>query len=352
MTILVTGGAGFIGSNFILNWFNFSDEPVVNIDLLTYAGNLHNLDSIANIKPYSFIHGDINNAALVNDALIKHKPRAIIHFAAETHVDQSINNPRKFIEANINGTQTLLESSLKYWHSTHNASNADFIFLHISTDEVYGSLDRSDLAFTEESPYQPNNPYSASKAASDHLVRAFHRTYGLPTIITHCSNNYGPYQSPEKLIPLMIQRAMSLEPLLLYGDGQQIRDWIHVNDHCHALRVILCEGKPGETYNIGGNGEATNISIIESLCALLDQLRPVPANAHINHYDELISLTDDRPGHDQRYAINSQKLSTELNWQPDIAIAEGLRTTILWYLANPNWLKTSQDNLSKIKLTR
>ena len=334
MSLLVTGGAGFIGSNFVLDWLAQSDEPVVNLDKLTYAGNLHNLDSLKNDPRHVFVRGDINDRALVETLLAEHRPRAIIHFAAESHVDRSIHGPEDFVTTNINGTFHLLEAARTYWSALSGVEKDAFRFLHVSTDEVYGSLGPSDPAFTETTPYAPNSPYSASKAASDHLVRAYRHTYGLPTLTTNCSNNYGPYQFPEKLIPLMILNAVKGRPLPVYGDGLNIRDWLYVGDHCSGIRAVLTGGRLGETYNIGGWNEKTNLDVIHTVCALLDELKPGAAP-----YASLITYVKDRPGHDRRYAIDARKIERELGWKPKESFETGIRKTVQWYLERMDWVE-------------
>ncbi|WP_144631490.1 dTDP-glucose 4,6-dehydratase [Bordetella genomosp. 13] len=336
MTLLVTGGAGFIGSNFILDWLAANDEPLVNLDKLTYAGNLDNLASVRDDPRHRFVHGDICDAALLQRLLAEHRPRAVIHFAAESHVDRSILGPGEFIQTNVVGTFQLLESVRAYWSSLEGAPRAAFRHVHISTDEVYGSLLPGDPAFTEAHPYQPNSPYSASKAASDHLARAYHHTYGLPVLTTNCSNNYGPFQFPEKLIPLAIHNALAGKPLPIYGDGRQVRDWLYVGDHCSGLRRVLEAGEPGQTYNIGGNNEQANLDLVNSLCALLDELRPDP---QARPYHRLITFVQDRPGHDRRYAIDMRKMARELDWTPAYDFAGGLRRTVQWYLDHPEWVR-------------
>jgi len=334
MPILVTGGAGFIGSNFVLDWLAQSDGPVVNLDKLTYAGNLHNLESLKGDARHVFVRGDINDRALVEKLLGEHKPRAIVHFAAESHVDRSIHGPEDFVTTNINGTFHLLEAARAYWSGLDGAEKEVFRFLHVSTDEVYGSLGPNDPAFTETTPYAPNSPYSASKAASDHLVRAYHHTYGLPTLTTNCSNNYGPYQFPEKLIPLMILNAVRGKPLPVYGDGQNIRDWLYVGDHCSGIRAVLAGGRVGETYNIGGWNEKTNLDVIHTVCALLDELKPGAAP-----YASLVTYVKDRPGHDRRYAIDARKIERELGWKPKESFETGIRQTVQWYLDHMGWVE-------------
>ncbi|WP_428505832.1 dTDP-glucose 4,6-dehydratase [Roseateles sp.] len=339
MTILVTGGAGFIGSNFVLDWLAQSDEAVVNLDLLSYAGNLENLASLQGDARHVFVQGDICDRALVDRLLAERRPRALVHFAAESHVDRSISGPGAFMRTNIEGTYTLLEASRQYWSGLDDAAKAAFRFHHVSTDEVYGSLAPQDPAFAETKTYEPNSPYSASKAASDHLVRAWHHTYGLPVLTTNCSNNYGPYHFPEKLIPLMIVNALAAKPLPVYGDGQQIRDWLYVTDHAAAIRAVLAGGRLGETYNIGGWNEMANIDIVKTVCALLDELRPDPAGP----YSRLITYVKDRPGHDRRYAIDARKIERELGWRPAETFASGIRKTVQWYLDHPEWIARVQS---------
>jgi dTDP-glucose 4,6-dehydratase len=333
--LLVTGGAGFIGSNFILQWLASADEPVLNLDRLTYAGNARNLESLRRDARYRLVRGDICDRRLVRDLLRQHRPRAVVHFAAESHVDRSIDGPADFVQTNIVGTFSLLEECREYWQSQRDAERAAFRFLHVSTDEVYGSLAPEDPAFSENTPYAPNSPYSASKAGSDHLVRAYHHTYGLPTLTTNCSNNYGPYQFPEKLIPLMMLRALQGEQLPVYGDGRHVRDWLYVGDHCDAIRLVLERGRPGETYNIGGSAERTNIELVEALCALLDEARPRPAG----RYAELIRFVTDRPGHDRRYAMDTSKIGRELGWRAKETLDSGLARTVRWYLDNQAWVE-------------
>jgi dTDP-glucose 4,6-dehydratase len=330
-TIFVTGGAGFIGSNFVLEWITKSSDRIVNLDLLTYAGNINNLFSIKNNLNHVFIQGNIADKILISDLLKHYKPWAIINFAAESHVDRSISNPSTFIHTNIIGTYNLLESTRKYFDNLTTEERKTFRFLHVSTDEVYGSLKNSDPAFTEESNYEPNSPYSASKASSDHLVRAWFHTYGLPTIITNCSNNYGPYQFPEKLIPLIITNALNGKNLPIYGDGQNIRDWLFVIDHCSAIMNVLEKGTPGECYNIGGNNEKTNIEVVNIICSLLDNLAPQHQNG-LSSYSKLINFVKDRQGHDRRYAINSTKIQRNLGWQPKETFETGIAKTVKWYL--------------------
>ena len=337
--ILVTGGAGFIGSNFVIDWLSKNDETVINLDKLTYAGNLNNLSSVKSDERHIFVNGDISDTSLVTELLTKYQPRAIINFAAESHVDRSISGPEAFIETNILGVFHLLECSKEYWLSITSEEKSAFRFLHVSTDEVYGSLDADAPAFTEEHSYKPNSPYSASKASSDHLVRAYHETYGLPVLTTNCSNNYGPFQFPEKLIPLIISNALAHKDLPIYGDGLQIRDWLYVSDHCSAIRAVLEQGKSGEVYNIGGLNEKTNIEIVHTLCDTLNELSPISENNYIENYRELITFVEDRPGHDRRYAINASKLETELNWRPSETFETGIRKTVVWYLQNADWIK-------------
>ncbi|MBX3638379.1 MAG: dTDP-glucose 4,6-dehydratase [Rubrivivax sp.] len=339
MTILVTGGAGFIGSNFVLDWLAQSDERIVNLDALTYAGNLSNLASLQGDARHVFVKGDICDRALVDSLLATHRPRAILHFAAESHVDRSIHGPGAFMKTNVDGTFTLLEAARGHWGALPDAEKAAFRFHHVSTDEVYGSLGPGDPAFTETHPYEPNSPYSASKAASDHLVRAWHHTYGLPVLTTNCSNNYGPYHFPEKLIPLMIVNALAGKPLPVYGDGQQVRDWLYVGDHCTAIRTVLTRGRVGETYNIGGWNEKPNLEIVQTICALLDELRPDPAGT----YARLITHVKDRPGHDRRYAIDARKIERELGWRPAETFATGIRKTVQWYLDHADWVAQVQS---------
>lgn len=339
MTILVTGGAGFIGSNFVIDWLARINEKVINIDKLTYAGNPHNLKQFENNSKYIFVKGDIGDQALLNSLFAHHLPRAVVNFAAETHVDRSIHGPGEFIQTNVNGTFQLLESSKNYWETLNDTDSNSFRFLHVSTDEVYGSLTANAPAFAETNRYEPNSPYSASKASSDHLVRAYHHTYGLPVITTNCSNNYGPFQFPEKLIPLIIQNALAHKTLPVYGDGLQIRDWLYVSDHCSAIRTVLDTGQCGEVYNIGGLNEKANIEIVHTLCDILDELYPVSKSNDINNYRELISHVRDRPGHDRRYAIDSTKIETELNWRPIETFESGIRKTVEWYLDNQDWVE-------------
>ena len=338
--ILVTGGAGFIGSNFVLDWLKASQGPVVNLDKLTYAGNLENLRELDGNAGHHFVQGDIGDFGLVRGLLEKHRPRAVINFAAESHVDRSIHGPEEFIQTNIVGTFHLLEAVRAYFMSLDGDAKSGFRFIHVSTDEVYGSLAKDDPAFTETHRYEPNSPYSASKAASDHLVRAYHHTYGVPVVTTNCSNNYGPYHFPEKLIPLMIVNALAGKALPVYGDGQQIRDWLYVTDHCSAIRRVLEAGTPGETYNIGGWNEKPNIDIVHTLCALLDELRP---RTDKQSYTTQISYVTDRPGHDRRYAIDARKIERELGWKPAETFDTGIRKTVRWYLDNQGWVGNVQS---------
>jgi dTDP-glucose 4,6-dehydratase len=339
VTILVTGGAGFIGSNFVLDWLAGGDEAVVNLDALTYAGNLRNLDRLQGDARHRFVHGRIGDRALLDDLLARHRPRAIVHFAAESHVDRSIHGPGEFMKTNVEGTFTLLEAARAHWVSLDDASRAAFRFHHVSTDEVYGSLAPDAPAFAETHAYEPNSPYSASKAASDHLVRAWHHTYGLPVLTTNCSNNYGPFHFPEKLIPLMIVNALAGKPLPIYGDGQQVRDWLYVTDHCSAIREVLARGRVGETYNIGGWNEKTNKEIVHTVCSLLDELRPRAAGP----YARLITHVKDRPGHDRRYAIDARKIERELGWRPAETFDTGIRKTVQWYLDHADWVAEVQS---------
>ena len=338
--ILVTGGAGFIGANFVLDWLAGGGEPVVNLDKLTYAGNLENLASLHGDTRHVFVQADIADSERVRDLLVQHRPRAVVNFAAESHVDRSIHGPVDFIQTNIVGTFRLLETVRAYWGDVSGQDKASFRFLHVSTDEVYGSLAASDPAFTETHRYEPNSPYSASKAASDHLVRAYHHTYGLPVLTTNCSNNYGPYHFPEKLIPLMIVNALAGKPLPVYGDGMQVRDWLYVKDHCSAIRRVLDAGRVGEVYNVGGWNEMPNIEIVQKVCALLDAMRP---RADGRSYRDQISYVADRPGHDRRYAIDARKLENELGWRPAETFETGIRKTVQWYLDNPQWVAHVQS---------
>lgn len=335
MTIFVTGGAGFIGSNFVIDCLSKSSQFVVNIDKLTYAGNLDNLKSVENNKKYVFVQGDIGDTILVSRLLKQYKPKAVLNFAAESHVDRSIHGPEDFVQTNILGTFKLLEAVLSYYNELDDHQKSAFRFLHVSTDEVYGSLGPNDPAFRETNAYEPNSVYSASKAASDHLVRAYHHTYGLPVLTTNCSNNYGPYQFPEKLIPLVIHNALKGKPLPIYGDGQNIRDWLYVGDHCSAIRRVLEVGKIGETYNIGGLNEKTNLEIVQVLCALLDELKP---RSDGKSYASQITFVEDRRGHDRRYAIDATKIEKELGWRPDETFETGIRNTVVWYLNNQEWV--------------
>ncbi|MBB6220211.1 dTDP-glucose 4,6-dehydratase [Rhizobium leguminosarum] len=332
--ILVTGGAGFIGANFVLDWLALHDEPIVNLDVLTYAGNLENLASVWNDPRHLFVKGSIADYDLVAGLLRSHRPRAVLNFAAESHVDRSIHGPEEFIQTNIVGTFRLLEAIRGFLALQDETFRESFRFLHVSTDEVYGSLAPAEAAFSEDRKYEPNSPYSASKAASDHLVRAYHHTYGLPVLTTNCSNNYGPYHFPEKLIPLVIYNALSGKQIPIYGDGMQVRDWLFVKDHCSAIRRVLESGKVGETYNVGGRNELTNLSVVNTLCEILDELRPLPDRAS---YKSQITLVRDRPGHDRRYAIDAAKIERELNWRPRETFDTGIRKTVEWYLANEAW---------------
>lgn len=333
--ILITGGCGFIGSAFILEWLAGQAEPVVNLDLLTYAGHLGNLRGVESHPGYHFTRGDIADSALVTQLLQTHQPRAIVHFAAESHVDRSISGPLAFTQTNVVGTLKLLDAVLAYWKALPPERANTFRFLNVSTDEVYGSLGPQDAAFSEQHRYEPNSPYSASKAGADHLVRAWHHTYGLPTITTHCSNNYGPRQFPEKLIPLVTHNALHGKPLPVYGDGLQVRDWLHVNDHCAALRAVLDRGTPGETYNIGGRSERTNLAVVHAICETLDSARPLPGG---QPHASLITHVKDRPGHDRRYAIDDRKLEGALGWKPTVGFEDGIRQTVAWYLDNADWV--------------
>jgi dTDP-glucose 4,6-dehydratase len=338
--ILVTGGAGFIGANFVLDWLSASDEPVVNLDKLTYAGNRANLASLQNDPRHVFVQGDIGDTALVASLLAEHRPRAVINFAAESHVDRSIHGAEDFIQTNIVGTFRLLEAVRAHWSGLQEEEKAAFRFLHVSTDEVYGSLTPDEPAFTETHRTEPNSPYSASKAASDHLVRAWHHTHGLPVLTTNCSNNYGPFHFPEKLIPLTIVNALAGKPLPVYGDGQQVRDWLYVSDHCSAIRRVLESGRLGETYNVGGWNEKPNLEIVHTVCALLDELRP---RADGQPYAQQISFVKDRPGHDRRYAIDARKIERELGWKPAETFESGIRKTVQWYLDHPEWVANVQS---------
>jgi dTDP-glucose 4,6-dehydratase len=338
--ILVTGGAGFIGSNFVLDWVAATGEPVVNLDVLTYAGNRENLRALDGDARHVFVRGDIGDFDLVTKLLAEHRPSAIVNFAAESHVDRSIHGPEDFIQTNIVGSFRLLEAVRAHWNGLSEPDKNAFRFLHVSTDEVYGSLGKDDAPFAETHRYEPNSPYSASKAASDHLVRAYHHTYGLPVLTTNCSNNYGPYHFPEKLIPLMIVNALAGKPLPVYGDGMQIRDWLYVKDHCSAIREVLARGCLGETYNIGGWNEKHNLEIVQTVCALLDELRP---RSDGKPYREQITYVKDRPGHDRRYAIDARKLERELGWKPAETFETGIRKTVQWYLDNPDWVANVQN---------
>ncbi|MGA7109709.1 MAG: dTDP-glucose 4,6-dehydratase [Terracidiphilus sp.] len=335
-TILVTGGAGFIGSSFVLQWLANVGTPLVNLDALTYAGNAENLDSLKSDSRYRLAHADICDADRVAELFREHRPKAIVHFAAESHVDRSIADPGAFIRTNVQGTFTLLEQAKRYWLQLDASGRAAFRFLHVSTDEVYGTLGPEDPAFSETTAYAPNSPYAASKAASDHLVRAYHHTYGFPVLTTNCSNNYGPYQFPEKLIPLMILNALEGKPLPVYGDGRNVRDWLFVEDHCAAIRTTLERGRVGETYNIGGNSERKNIDVVTTICDLVDELRPDPA---IGSRRKLLTFVADRPGHDRRYAIDATKIERELGWRPAEEFEGGLRKTVAWYLQNSAWVE-------------
>ena len=333
--ILVTGGAGFIGGAFVRQWIAAETTPLVNLDALTYAGNLDSLESVLREPRHTFAHGNICDAPLVAELLGEHRPRAIVHFAAESHVDRSIDGPDAFIRTNVVGTWTLLDAALRYWRDLPTAERDRFRFVHVSTDEVYGSLGPTG-AFTETTRYAPNSPYAASKASSDHFVRAYHHTFGLPTVITNCSNNYGPFQFPEKLIPLMVLNALEGKPLPVYGDGMQVRDWLYVEDHCAALRAVLARGVPGEIYNIGGNCERPNLEIVRTICAIVDRLRPGLSHGPC---EKLIKYVKDRPGHDRRYAIDASKINRELGWAPTQNLATGLELTVRWYLDNPKWVE-------------
>ena len=335
--ILVTGGCGFIGSAFVLEWLRQGDEPLVNLDLLTYAGHLGNLESAAGHAGYRFVRGDIADAELIGRLLAEHRPRAIVHFAAESHVDRSIDGPLAFVQTNVLGTASLLQATLAYWESLPKEQAQAFRFLHVSTDEVYGSLEPDEAPFAETRQYEPNSPYSASKASADHMVRAWFHTYGLPCLTTHCSNNYGPRQFPEKLIPLVIHNAVKGLPLPVYGDGQQVRDWLHVNDHCSAIRAVLERGTPGETYNVGGRSERTNLTVVNTICSALDTLRP-RADGH--GYATQITHVGDRKGHDRRYAIDDRKIAAQLGWSPSTRFEIGIRNTVNWYLENEAWVES------------
>jgi dTDP-glucose 4,6-dehydratase len=334
MTILVTGGAGFIGSNFVLDWFAQGTEPVVNLDKLTYAGNPENLRPLRDSPSHVFVHGDICDRSLVRRLLEKHSPRAVLHFAAESHVDRSIHEPDEFIQTNVLGTFTLLEEARASWEKRPPSQRDDFRFVHVSTDEVFGSLAPHDPPFTEKTPFAPNSPYAASKAGADHLVRAYHHTYGLPTLIVNCSNNYGPHQFPEKLIPLVILNAIAHKPLPVYGDGTNVRDWLFVRDHCSAIRQVLAGGRVGESYNVGGHNQKTNREVVNAICALLDEARPHSKTKH----SSLISFVKDRRGHDRRYAMDFSKIAMQLGWAPSETFESGLRKTVGWYIDNPEWV--------------
>lgn len=348
MTILVTGGAGFIGSNFVLDWLDRSDEPVVNLDKLTYAGSRASLVPLDGDERHRLVVADICDEAAVSKLFAEYRPRAVVHFAAESHVDRSLDDPGIFLRTNIEGTFTLLRCALAFCKQLSPAEAAKFRFLHVSTDEVYGSLEPADPSFGEGNPYRPNSPYSASKAASDHFVRAWHHSFGLPTLTTQCSNNYGPRQFPEKLIPLVITNALAGKALPIYGDGMNVRDWLHVSDHCDALRCVLADGVAGETYNIGGNNERANIDLVRAICETLDVLRPRPSGS----YAEQISFVKDRPGHDRRYAIDNRKITSELGWSPRHTVESGIRATIEWYLANPQWLEAVRSEAHQSWLGR
>lgn len=338
--ILVTGGAGFIGANFVLDWLALTDEPILNLDKLTYAGNLENLSSVLDDERHVFVQGDVGDTPLVTQLLTTHRPRAVVHFAAESHVDRSIHGAGDFIQTNVVGTFRLLEAVRDYWNTLPTGAKESFRFLHVSTDEVYGSLGPEEAAFSETRRYEPNSPYSASKAASDHLVRAWHHTYGLPVLTTNCSNNYGPYHFPEKLIPLMIVNALAGKALPIYGDGMQVRDWLYVQDHCAAIRRVLEAGRPGNVYNVGGWNEKPNIDIVNTICTLLDQLRPRPDG---HSYKAQITYVKDRPGHDRRYAIDARKIEQELGWKPAETFESGIRKTVQWYLEHPTWVTHVQS---------
>ena len=337
--ILITGGVGFIGSNFVLDWLETSVEAVVVLDSLTYAGNLENLVSVRSDERLTFVRGDICDGPMVRSLLASHRPRAVVHLAAESHVDRSIHGPGAFMRTNVEGTFTLLQEARAFYATLSDSEREAFRFLHVSTDEVYGSLGPDDPPFSEESPYAPNSPYSASKAASDHLVRAWYHTYGLPTLTTNCSNNYGPFQFPEKLIPLMVLNALAGKALPVYGDGQNVRDWLFVRDHCAAIRAILLKGRVGEVYNVGGKNEMKNLEIVKAICVLLDELHP----KHAGRYADQIAFVQDRPGHDRRYAIDGRKIETDIGWTPAVTFVSGIRQTIEWYLAHPTWVKNVQS---------
>jgi dTDP-glucose 4,6-dehydratase len=347
MAIVITGGAGFIGSNFILNWCSDTDEPIINIDKLTYAGNLDNLISLKSNMQHNFINGDIGDVSLLDKILREYSPRAIINFAAESHVDRSIDGPDEFIQTNIIGTYKLLQSTLDYWRNLDDQKKNKFRFLHISTDEVFGSLGITDPPFSETNRYEPSSPYSASKAASDHLARAWHHTYELPVIITNCSNNYGPFQFPEKLIPLVITNALDGKIIPIYGDGMQIRDWLYVEDHCNAIFTVLKDGIPGQTYNIGGHNEKSNIELVNMICLLLDDLCP---KKNGTSYRDQITYVTDRPGHDRRYAINAEKIENELNWKPSETFKTGIYKTVKWYLDHQEWTREITNRIHQYKM--
>ena len=347
--ILITGGAGFIGSNFVLEWLRDAGNSAVNLDKLTYAGNLENLVSLENNARNVFVRGDIRDVGLVERLLAEHQPQAVVHFAAESHVDRSIHGPAEFIRTNIGGTFTLLEAVRDYWGGLEKTVRESFRFLHVSTDEVYGSLGPTDPPFAETKAYEPNSPYSASKAAADHLVRAYHHTYGLPVLITNCSNNYGPYQFPEKLIPLVIANALAGKPLPIYGDGMNVRDWLYVSDHCAAIRTVLARGRVGETYNIGGSNEMPNLIIVKKICALLDEMHP---QSPVTPHEKLITFVKDRPGHDRRYAIDASKIQRELGWRPVETFATGIRKTVQWYLEHGKWVANVQSGAYREWMTK
>ena len=333
--IFITGGCGFIGSNFVLDWLKIEKEPILVLDKLNYAGNLNNLESIRWDTRFYFIHDDINNKSLIKSLLEKYQPRAILNFAAESHVDKSIHHPEDFVHTNINGTFCLLEAAKEYWLKLNSKQQSHFRFLQVSTDEVYGSLKANAAPFTEDDTYKPNNPYSATKASADHLVRAYHHTYGLPTLTTLCSNNYGPYQFPEKLIPFILLNALQHKPLFIYGDGMHIRDWLYVSDHCAAIRDVLAKAKIGETYNVGGHNEKTNLDVVNTLCSILDKLKPHSSLS----YTSLISHIEDRPGHDRRYAIDASKIQRDIGWAPKESFETGIHKTVSWYLNNMSWVR-------------
>lgn len=338
MTVLVTGGAGFIGTNFVIDWLAANDEPIINLDNLTYAGNIGNLKAIASDERHIFFKGDIADKKLISNLLVHYKVRAVVNFAAESHVDRSISGPEDFIQTNIVGTFRLLEAVREYWSGLKGKEKEDFRFLHVSTDEVYGTLELESSPFTETNRYEPNSPYSASKAASDHLVRAYLHTYGLPVLTTNCSNNYGPYQFPEKLIPLCIHNALAGKPLPIYGDGQQIRDWLYVTDHCSSIREVLAGGRVGEVYNVGGWNELTNLQVVHTICDILDELVPPEPPLQFTTYRSLITYVTDRPGHDRRYAIDASKIESELGWKPAETFESGIRKTVCWYLEHQDWV--------------